>query len=92
MPKIHVEQNKVMRARSDGEGLVTLTDRTEPFNKLKLAPFETTPLYAFAGGRGEPVRTENTRCEPPRREVCLTKMEVGTPQDMRWHTLLRDHL
>ena len=97
VPKVCVEKNKVTAAAYDGEGLVTLLDRTdEQLKEFKFALFETTRLYAFAGGnlpdgtavqgcrvvvlsdlddhmdfpdRGQPVRSLNTHCEPPRFEL-----------------------
>ena len=50
VPEVYVKLNKVTGAKSAGEGLVSLPDRTEEqLKEFKFALFETTRLYAFAG-------------------------------------------
>ena len=51
VPEIYVTQNKVKNFESQKNGLVELCDRTLSEQKeFKFALFETTRLYAFAGG------------------------------------------
>ena len=51
VPEVYAKLNKVTGAKSADEGLVSLPDRTEEqLKEFKFALFETTRLYAFAGG------------------------------------------
>ena len=51
VPEVYAKLNNVKGATSAGVGLVSLLDRTEEqLKEFKFALFETTRLYAFAGG------------------------------------------